>query len=129
MSWDSCGTLFTLRPLKPITVACLSSFNCLFVHSYNGEIVYGRLCNNPHSISVTLVILAKGTTVRQAQAVDGSLPAVMCSEKLIKYFMIQSFCSTFVKSLKSVLLFKATDTFHMCAVVTHGICMQLHCFL
>lgn len=59
----------------------------LFVHGYNGQIVYGRLCNNPHSMSVTLVILAKASNVREVQEVGGRLPAVMCHEKLIKHLI------------------------------------------
>lgn len=59
----------------------------LFVHGYNGQIVYGRLCNNPHSMSVTLVILAKASNVREAQEVSGGLPAVMCNEKLIRHLI------------------------------------------
>lgn len=59
----------------------------LFVHGYNGQIVYGRLCNNPHSMSVTLVILAKASDVREVQEVSGRLPAVMCNEKLIRHLI------------------------------------------
>lgn len=62
------------------------------------------------------MILAKDTNVREAQAVDGSLPAVMCSEKLIKYFMTKSFCSAFVNSLKPVSL----DNFN----IQQAVCVQ-----
>lgn len=38
-------------------------------------------------MSVTLVILAKASNVREVQEVGGRLPAVMCNDKLIKHLI------------------------------------------